>query len=95
MRGIDLLTAFEDRAYRFPDPERLDRATALDRALVSMDLDLVIEAERRQREGVDFAGVIFAKQGLAIGLLIEDLELVARAAGPGELRNVLLRLPLP
>ena len=48
LRGVDLLTAFEDRAHRLSDSELLDRATSLDRVLFSNDRDLVIEARRRQ-----------------------------------------------
>lgn len=94
LRGIDVLTAFEDGADRLLDPDLLDRATSLGRVLFSLDLDLVIEAERRQREGVEFAGVVFARQGTPIGLLVEELEIIATAAGPAELNGALIRLPL-
>lgn len=93
-RGVDLLTAYEDRTHGLPDPELLDRATALDRLLVSMDFDLVLEGERRQRVGVDFPGVVFAPQDLAIGRMIEDLELLAGASSPDEHRRRVIRLPL-
>lgn len=59
-----------------------------------MDLDLVIEAERRQREGIPFTGVVFARQGLPIGLLVEELEIVAAATDPAEMQGTLIRLPL-
>ena len=47
-RGVDVLTAFEDGADRLPDPQLLDRATALGRVLVSRDEDLIREAIRRR-----------------------------------------------
>jgi hypothetical protein len=94
LRGVDLLTALEDGTERLADPDLLDRATSLGRVLFSMDLDLVIEAERRQREGVAFAGVVFARQGSPIGLLVEELEILATAAEPAELYGALIRLPL-
>jgi hypothetical protein len=79
LRGLDLVTALEDGADRLPDPNLLDRATALGRVLVSSDIDLVIEARRRQHAGVHFAGVVFVPQALAIGLCVEQLELLAGA----------------
>jgi hypothetical protein len=33
LRGVDVLTAYEDRNQRLPDPELLDRAHALGRVL--------------------------------------------------------------
>ncbi len=89
-----MLTAFEDGAHRLPDPDLLDRATALGRLLVSSDWDLVIEARRRQREGVPFAGVVFVPQALAIGLRVEQLELLAGAGEPQEFVDSLVFLPL-
>ena len=93
-RGVDLLTAYEDRTHRLPDPELLDRSTVLDRLLVTMDLDLVLEGERRQRIGSDFAGVVFAPQDLPISKMIEDLELLVGASRSDELRRRVIRLPL-
>jgi hypothetical protein len=50
--------------------------------LFSNDLDLVLEARRRQRDGVRFPGVVFAPQQLAIGLCVDQLELVVKAGEP-------------
>lgn len=52
LRGVDVLTAFEDGASELSDPDLLDRAGALGRVLFSQDEDLLVEAARRQREGV-------------------------------------------
>jgi hypothetical protein len=93
LRGVDVLTALEDGAQRLPDPELLDRATTLARVLVSTDKDLIIEARRRQREGVQFAGVVYAAQKLAVGHCIDQLELLAKAGEPGDLADSLLFLP--
>jgi predicted nuclease of predicted toxin-antitoxin system len=71
LRGVDVLAAIEDGAHRLVDRELLDRATALGRVLFSCDADLVVEARRRQRDGVAFAGVVFARQGLPVGLCVE------------------------
>ncbi len=62
LRGVDVLTAQEDGTARWPDDQLLDRAGALKRVLFSQDDDLLIEAERRQRENHYFAGVIYAHQ---------------------------------
>ncbi|NQU25114.1 MAG: DUF5615 family PIN-like protein [Candidatus Nealsonbacteria bacterium] len=62
LREVDVLTAQEDHSQRLPDPELLDRATALDRVLFSQDRDLLREARQRQREGQPFPGVIYAHQ---------------------------------
>jgi uncharacterized protein DUF5615 len=94
LRGLDVLTAFEDGAHQLPDPDLLDRATALGRVLVSSDNDLVIEARRRQHAGVHFAGVVFAPQALAIGLCVEQLEVLAGAGEAQEFIGSLEFLPL-
>jgi predicted nuclease of predicted toxin-antitoxin system len=94
-RGVDVLTAFEDGADRLPDPQLLDRATALGRVLVSRDEDLIREAIRRQRSGEEFAGVIYAHQiRVTIGQCVNELELLAKLEEPEDYRNRLLRLPL-
>ncbi len=94
-RGVDVLTAFEDGADRLPDPQLLDRVTALGRVLVSRDEDLIREAIRRQRSGEEFAGVIYAHQiRVTIGQCVNELELLAKLEEPEDYRNRLLRLPL-
>lgn len=93
LRGVDILTAFEDGAHELDDPKLLDRAAALERVLFSNDDDLVVEARRRERIGEEFAGVVFAQQGrVAIGQQIEQLEVIAKASEPNELRNTVLFL---
>lgn len=93
LRAVDVLTALEDGTHRLADPELLDRATALGRALVSSDEDLVVEARRRQRAREAFAGVIYAPQDLPVGLCVEELEVVAKAGEPKDLAGSLLFLP--
>jgi predicted nuclease of predicted toxin-antitoxin system len=94
-RGIDVLTAQEDHAGGTPDPQLLDRATFLDRVLFSQDEDFLSEAARRQRSGEDFPGVVFARQlDVTIGSCISDLELIAGAMEPDELRGRVIYLPL-
>ncbi len=93
--GVDVLTAQLDGAIRLSDPELLDRATALGRILFSQDEDLLAEASRRQREGIPFAGVIYAHQlQITLGRAIHDLELIASIGRPEDFANRVEYLPL-
>jgi hypothetical protein len=47
LRGLDVVTAFEDGTHQLSDPDLLDRASPLGRLLVSSDTDQAIEARRR------------------------------------------------
>jgi len=92
-RGVDVLTAQDDNARRLPDAQLLDRATDLGPLLFSEDSDLVAEAARRQREGLPFATVIFARQlDVSIGRSIADLEALAKAAGPEDAQGQVIFL---
>jgi hypothetical protein len=94
LRGVDILTAFEDGSHELQDPALLDRATFLGRVLFSQDEDLLAEGAQRQREGRDFAGVIYAHQkSLTIGDCIDQLDLVAKISEPEDLRGRVLFLP--
>ncbi len=93
-RGVDVLTAAEDGAHRLPDDKLLDRATALGRVLVSADTDFIEEAHRRQTNGVPFSGVVIGRQGLPIGLCVEQLELIAKVSEPDDFSDTLVFLPL-
>lgn len=95
VRGVDVLTAYEDRHHTSEDPELLDRAGDLSRVLFSQDDDLLAEAVRRQRAKIPFGGVIYCHQDrLGIGELIEELELVAQASELVDLEGQVLFLPL-
>jgi hypothetical protein len=94
-RQVDVLTAQEDGSQRLLDPELLDRATTLDRVLFTQDKDLLREAALRQRTGLQFAGVIYARQQRnKIGKYIDDLEVIAKVGDPVDLTNQVLFLPL-
>ncbi len=95
IRGVDVVTAYEDEHHMVDDARLLDRATALGRVLFTRDDDLVAEAVVRQREGREFAGVIYAHQlKITIGAAIFDLLLIANAGDPPDLRNTIEFLPL-
>ena len=95
LRGIDVVTAYEDGAGDLVDPELLDRAYELRRVLFTQDDDLLVEADRRQQEARPFAGVIYAHQlRVSIGKCIHDLELIAKASEPEDMLNQVHFLPL-
>jgi predicted nuclease of predicted toxin-antitoxin system len=95
LRGADVLTVQEDGLAGTPDPILLDRATQLQRVLFSQDQDFLVEANRRQTEGIAFTGVIWASQlSVSIGDCIRDLEIITQAAELTDLANSILYLPL-
>jgi predicted nuclease of predicted toxin-antitoxin system len=95
MRGIDVITAFEDDTGEMIDSELLDRAGEMGRVLFTQDDDLLSEAARRQKEGILFHGVIDAHQlRISIGACVNDLELIAKVADPDDLVNGVIFLPL-
>jgi hypothetical protein len=94
-RGVDVLTVQEDGRTGIPDPLVLDRATELQRVIFTQDQDFLAEANRRQVEGMSFAGVIYAHQRLVtIGDCIRDLEIIAKASDLEDLANRVQYLPL-
>lgn len=95
LRGVDVLTAYEDGSAMFSDPALLDRAHELRRVLFSQDDDLLSEAVTRQREDREFSGVIYAHQlQVPIGVCVRDLELIAKTGEPEDLMNQIQFLPL-
>lgn len=62
LRGVDVLTAYEDGASEREDAAILDRAGELGRVLFTRDDDLLAEAAKRHRQGISFHGVIYAHQ---------------------------------
>ena len=95
LRGVDALTAYEDSASRLDDPALLNRATQLGRVLFTRDDDLLVEASKRQNEGMSFSGVVYAhQQRVSIGACIEDLEIIAKAGEKAEVMNSVIFLPL-
>ena len=95
LRRVDVITAQQDGCGMLDDPLLLDRATALHRALVTQDEDLLIEATHRMRQGISFSGVIYACQsGITMGRFIADLELISLAADMEYIRDRIEWLPL-
>jgi hypothetical protein len=95
LNGVDVVTAQEDDASTLPDPDLLDRASALQRVLFTFDNDLLIEATGRQQNGISFAGLIYAHPlRVSIGVCVYDLETIAKASEPVDLANRVEFLPL-
>ena len=95
LRGVDCITALEDNADTMDDPDLLDRATALCRTLVTSDKDFLVEADKRQTAGVEFAGIIYTHPlRVSVRGCIDDLEIIAKAGEPEELANRVQFLPL-
>jgi len=95
LKGIDLITAYENGSSQLDDSELLDRASELERVLFTRDYNLLQEATKRQRAGVPFYGIIYAHQlKISIGDCIRDLEIIAEAGEPEDLINQVQFLPL-
>ena len=95
LKGVDLITAYEDGSSQLDDTELLDRASELERVLFTRDYNLLQEATKRQRAGVPFYGIIYAHQlKISIGDCIRDLEIIAEAGDPEDLINQVQFLPL-
>jgi hypothetical protein len=94
-RNIDVLTSQEDGTGELEDGPLLDRATALNRLLLTQDEDFLRIAATWQQAGKPFNGILYAHQrGTSIGQLVEDIELIAACADASELSNRVTYLPL-
>lgn len=91
-RGIELVSAWEDQGERRKDPMVLRRATELERVLFTQDKDFLALAYSSLAEG-EHGGVVYASQHSMVRAVIDDLELIALASEPDDLRNQLLRIP--
>ncbi|BBH41121.1 hypothetical protein myaer102_37130 [Microcystis viridis NIES-102] len=63
--------------------------------IFTQDSDFLIEASRRQTEGIEFIGVVYGHQLIvSIGDCIRDLELIAKLGKSEEFINIIQYLPL-
>ena len=94
-RGMDVMTAIEERTNQLPDNELLAAATAAGRMMFTHDIRFRALAEQWQREGRRFAGLAYGHaEGASIGQYVKDLELIAKTSEPDEWVNVVVYLPL-
>lgn len=95
LRGVDVLTSHEDGTDQLDDERLLQRAHELKRILFTQDDDLLEEAAKCHRAGKSFSGVIYAHQlRVAIGVCVQDLEIIAKGADESEMENQVIYLPL-
>jgi hypothetical protein len=95
LKGIDVLTAQEDRAILLDDAALLTRSTELQRVLFTRDSDFMREAAKNHSAGIHFAGIVFAHQlKVGIGQCVEDLALMALLLDEAEMFDRIVFLPL-
>lgn len=95
LRGVDVLTAFDDGHSRADDRKVLERATELGRVVFTNDDDFLSIACDWLNSGRKFAGVIYVHQDkLTIRETVNDLETVAKAGRPEDFFNRIEYLPL-
>jgi predicted nuclease of predicted toxin-antitoxin system len=95
LRGIDVLTAQDDGTTQLADPDLLERARALGRALFTQDHDFLRVASDWRHHGQGFAGIIYAHQAeVTISRCINDLELIAKVYELEDLTDRVEYLPL-
>ena len=95
VRGVEVVTAWEDGSSTLEDEPLLVRTQVLARVLVTQDEDFLVIASAWQREGREFAGIVYAHQlRVGVGKFIGDLEIIAKASEAEHLRNWVEHLPL-
>lgn len=93
-RGVDVLSAREDGCDREPDEVLLERATELERVMVSQDSDFLQLAQKRLSLGRSFPGLVFCRiSGISTSELINDVELIAVAMTSGEMADQVVWIP--
>lgn len=94
-RGVDVISAREDGAAELTDAALLARSTALGRLLFTQDIRFKALAEKWQRSGEPFGGLVFGHQlHGSIGQYVRDLELIAKATRPEDWWGQVEQLPL-
>ena len=94
-RGVDVLTAEEDRTTDWDDERLLEQATRLGRIVFTQDDDFLAIGHEWQNSGREFAGIVYAHQlRITIGQAINDLELIAKVMTADEMGNRIEFLPI-
>jgi hypothetical protein len=95
LRGVNVLTAFQDGYDRADDEALFLRATELGRTLFTQDEDFLAIAHRYQSENRPFAGLVYAHQlRVSIGRCVTDLEIIGKTSTLDEIANRVEFLPL-
>ena len=94
-RGLDILTSQDDGTATQDDVFLLARASELGRVLFTQDQDFLRIAADRPARGCSFpVCFLAAQQGVSLGRLADDLELLLTCCEPEELRDRVTYLPL-
>jgi predicted nuclease of predicted toxin-antitoxin system len=94
-RNVSVVTAQEDGYGEADDAVLLARATALNRVLFTRDQDFLQICATWQRDGIAFAGIVYAHQlRVTIGRCVQDLALMAEMNEPEDMANRVEHLPL-
>ena len=82
MRNVDVITTQEDGLSGKSDIIILDRASELNRILVTNDKHFLQESSRRMRRNIHFYGIIYVDKSkyLSNREYIDDLELIAKVS---------------
>ena len=92
--GVDVLMARDDGYDRRPDTDLLERTAELGRVVVSQDYDFLRIVQEWQEAGRSFSGLVFCRLSRgSTGIIIDDLELVARAMSTDEIANTVVWIP--
>ncbi len=71
IRGVDVLAATEEKTNQLSDSELLETATKLNRVIFTHDIRFRALAEQYQRDGKQFAGLLFGPaEGASIGQFV-------------------------
>jgi len=93
-RGIDVRTVQGESMDAADDPVVLDFAASVDRVVFTNDSDFLAIACERQRRGMYFRGVVYARlKWVSIKQCVDDLELIAVAGSADEFENRVHYLP--
>lgn len=95
LRGVDVVTATEERTNELDDNMLLELASAQGRVIFTHDIRFKAMAENWQRANNPFAGLIYGHaEGASLGQYVRDLELLAKACEQSEMANTVIHLPL-
>jgi predicted nuclease of predicted toxin-antitoxin system len=95
LRDVDVITVQEDGHAGDEDEAVLRRASSVGRVVFTMDEDFFRETAKLQGAGVEFAGVVYARQlSVTIGQCVKDLEMICKAGEPEDLAGRIEVLPL-
>ena len=93
-RQVDVLLPQEDGTDLFTDEQILEKATKLNRVMVTLDIGFKVMAENWQAHNRHFSGMTFVhSQRATIGQLVSDLELIAKALDPKDMEDRIEHLP--